>query len=166
MPRNGQYKRSRTVSSEPLEQPTATSQFNHGTILHRRCKTPLTSFASQECAPTFQHTKPWKARMIGTATQWHLPVQRQSSTKTRTLVRHGTHMAWMRGYLAPTKTTIGATYIMSLKQEDTESQDLLTCSLNTAWPLQIRQYCMSVSSQKNSGPTSQRLIGQQELNRS
>ena len=144
----------------------ATSQFNYGTILYHRCKTPLTSFASQDCTPTFQHTDPWRTHMIGTATQWHLPVRRQSSTKIQTHERRGPHMAWMCGYLAHPNTTIGATVTMSPKQEDAESQDPLTCFLNATWPLHIRQYPMSVSYRKNSKPTLQCLIGQQELNRS
>jgi hypothetical protein len=81
-------------------------------------------------------------------------------------VHHGPLMACMHGYEALQKTTPNAIYTMSPNQEDTESQDQLTCSLNTAWPRHIRQYPMSLISQKNSRPTSQRLIGQQELNRS
>ena len=166
MLQNGQYRPSRIASLEPLEQQTVTSQFNYGKNLHHKCKTPSTSFASQECTPTFQHTKPWKARMIGTATQWHLPVQRQSSTKIQTLERCGPHMAWMRGYLDPPKTTIGVIYTMSLKQKDTGSQDPLTCSPSNAWHLCIHEFPMSVSYPKNSRPILLHLIGQQEQSRS
>ena len=137
MPRKGQYKPSRIASLEPLEQQTATSQLNYGTNLHQRCKNPLTTFASQVCAPTFQHTNPCKARTIGTATQWHLPVRRQSSTKIQTLERRGPHMAWMRVYLEPPKTTNCVIYNMPPKQKDTGSQDPLTCSPSTAWHLRI-----------------------------
>ena len=149
MLQNGQYRPSKIVSLEPLEQPPPSSLANYGTTLHHRCKTPLTSFASQECALKCQHTRPWKACMIGTATRWPLLVKNHSSTKTWTLMRHGPHMAWMRGYLALQKTTTNAIYTMSPKQKDTVSQDPLTCSLNTARPLHIRQYSISVSSRKN-----------------
>ena len=158
---NGQYKPSRIASLEPLEQQMATSQFNYGTNLHHRCKTPLTSFASQDCTPTFQHTKPWRARMIVITTQWHLPVQRQSYTKIQTLkalwAPHGLD-AWLLGpskdhywchlYYVPKTKGYRVSGSADLFPQHFLAPSYLPISLSMSYP-------------KNSRPISLCLIGQQ-----
>ncbi len=125
-------KHSRIASSGLWAQPTPTSPSSYGISSPHRCKTTLTYFFAPAYTLTVQPTKPLKACMTGTGTQWHPPEQWRPYIKIPIPVHRGHLTALTPGSSAHPRTTTDVICITSQKPVAIGFQDQPTSSPNIA----------------------------------